>query len=143
MNCLKVSVAVVAVLITGYSVTAQEAKTSRAQATTLSAKAVAPRVELLPKEFCEEKTIRQARSSRNMIQVSCETLPIPSRLTASSARPDARAKITGHCKEVNGSIECDWACAADEKSHCQNFITNCVGEGGTVEGNKDSATCKP
>lgn len=143
MKRLKVLVVAVVCLVTGLSVSAQEVKSSRAQSTTLSAKAVTPKAELLPEDFCDPKTVRQTRGTRAAIRIACDTPWMPTRLTASSTRPDARAKITGHCKEVDGSIKCDWACAADDKSDCGNFITNCVGEGGTVEGNKGAASCKP
>lgn len=51
MKHQKVSGVFVALLMTGFVLSAQESKPSRAQTTTLSAKAVAPKVDLLPEDL--------------------------------------------------------------------------------------------
>jgi hypothetical protein len=139
----------VAVLITGYSVTAQETKSSQVQATSLSAKAVAPKVDLLPGDFCEEKTIRQMPNSRrsrrgNLISYQC-TEKDPSDWLVAPGKPGVRAGITADCEDDGQGkpTNCIWKCVKDDDSDCSGFIAMCVGEDGNVEGNKNGATCTP
>jgi len=137
-----VGITLVSFVFTVPAADGQESRQIRARAVPVQSTSAGP-VTLLPENMCDPSGQRQTRRG-DVTTYSC-TERDPSEWLAAATKPGVRAGITGECEDDgNGKpTNCKWNCVKDEDSDCSVFITACVDNDGTVEGNKNGATCNP
>ena len=118
-------------------------ETQRVQARAVPGQVAAGTATLLPENMCDPKGKRQTRRG-DLTTYSC-TEKDPSEWLTNPTEPGVRAGITGECEDDGQGkpTNCKWNCVKDEDSDCSIFITSCVENDGTVEGNKNGASCNP
>ncbi len=117
------------------------AQTRQAQPMKLQAASVSP-AEIT--RFCGSGSAKASKRGRTTTY-SCEPRPSGSTMSSVQAHPDVqRSEINCSYSESGGVTK--WlgcTCKENDEGNCNHFITNCIENGDTVEGNSGGASCGP
>ena len=94
---------------------------------------------------CDTSKITSSSRGRTTTYTCTGGDPVPAPATSIQMTPMVqRSDIS--CTYTESGGKTTWTgcnCTANDDSDCTTFITNCVSEGDTVNGNAGSASCKP
>lgn len=95
------------------------------------------------RRFCDPSTVQSATRGRK-VMYSCQSGPQGGSMSI-QAHPDVqRSEINCSYTESGGVTK--WlscSCKANDEGNCNHFITDCIEDGDSVEGNSGGASCKP